>query len=198
MAQGGPGDSLVFLWLEPEVFLGTWRNSTERQSRLRLARAMEALGAATRYRAGRGPRGCGAGVALGPRGQLLCQAERNSGPSSHQRLGRHLPHHDCTASPLFCVLICRRELVAQMQPDSMGQRGPWVSGDRALTLLLDLSPVPRLLWASTAPSGKWEQCSPSQPPELVLRRIPKVRICQLFPLQAVPRGFNLRQGLRMS
>lgn len=49
-----------------------------------------------------------------------------------------------------------------------------------LTLLPDLSPVPWLLWASTAPSGKWEQCSLSQAPQLAPRRIPTAGICWLF------------------
>lgn len=43
---------MVLLQFEVEVSPERWQSSTEHLSRLQLARAMEALGAATRYLAG--------------------------------------------------------------------------------------------------------------------------------------------------
>ncbi|KAL4692119.1 hypothetical protein H8959_015929, partial [Pygathrix nigripes] len=48
LLPGGSNDPFSFD-LKPEVFLGRWQNSMEHPSRLQLARAMEALGAATRW-----------------------------------------------------------------------------------------------------------------------------------------------------
>lgn len=58
--------------------------------------------------------------------------------------------HGSAPSFLFCVLVCKMELVTRTLPVSMR-----VLGDAALTLLPDLGPVPGRLWASTAPSLKW-------------------------------------------
>ena len=84
-------------------------------------------------------------------------------PASHRGPERHLTPFTPLLHPLSCVLIWRTELDTRSL-SQWGTEAPGVSGDVARTLLPDLSPVLWLLWASTAPPGKWNNARCLSPP----------------------------------
>lgn len=97
----------------------------------------------------RGALGPGLPMVLGarlPAGQPLSRKQQQPFLPAGSRRASPLSAHSC----LFCVLVCTGDLVTPTLPVSTG-----LSGDTALTLLPEFSPVPGPPWTSAAPPLTW-------------------------------------------
>lgn len=164
-------------------------------SKLQRARATAALGAATRYGAGRGPSGSGPGAALGPRGQLPQQAaglqKEKPLPAIGGQKDTSLPSRlYCTLSPVsssgernWTHAAC---LSGAQRPQ--GFQETWLGLSCLTSVQFSGSSGPQqphlengtMLAVSAPRAGASAKCKGHCPGQL--RRIPTAGICWLSPL----------------